>query len=217
MGFFDDIGGNLLDLGLTDELGLGGLFGGGDDAAGASGLNSPFLKDFLSEYKKAREEAKALNLERYNEVKTNWLNLIRDTKIHQKTLGDAAKRDINQGAYQQINNTKAALSQRGLSATTVPSSIESGIMRQRHDAIGTLNENLRRERIGTEIGLTSQLNNTISSVANPYPDSMSSLAPFLMQAGQNQGYGAQQGGLGGLFNSLGPIIQTLGPLLPLLI
>lgn len=229
MGFFDTVAnispagrllktvksGNPLDM----ILGGSSLFGGGEDGAGgvmggASFLDSPLFKKFYEDYRKAYDEARAENLKRYNEVKGNYADLIKWTHDTEKNLGQQARRDINQGAAQQVANVKAAVTQRGLGATTVPSLMERGVMQQRHDAIGTLNEQLRRERISNETQLQLARNNFIERASNSYPNDPTQ---FLMQAAQSQMGAQQPGGLTGLFNSLAPITQAVGPLLPFLI
>lgn len=71
-------------------------------------------------------------------------------------LGEQEEADIRRG-YGSLEQTALAdLAQRGLGASTINTGTRQGVAREQTDALGRLNERLRRERIGLDTALSGE-------------------------------------------------------------
>lgn len=81
-----------------------------------------------------------------------------------KGAGDQERRDINTGFDSQTANIKQDMASRGLGSSTISSGVQQGSERQRADAIGGLNERLRRQYAETDARLSGDVMNIHSAL-----------------------------------------------------
>ncbi len=119
-------------------------------------------EEFISEFEQKSEEAKAANLKRFEDIMSGFESTIgRATSEGAATfdfdfsqfegLGNQAREDIRRSFQQLTASGTQDLVSSGLAGTTALGSLRSRVSRGETDALGTLNENLRREKIGTQL------------------------------------------------------------------
>jgi hypothetical protein len=158
-------------------------------------LNPQYLREQSPEFKQQekadaltadftakQEEAKAANEERYADILGQYGTTIEGATARGPEtlqfndaqfagLGDQAKKDI----FQTYGNLEASGTQSlvsaGLAGTTARGALQSKVSRGRTQALGTLNEQLRREQIGAE----SDIDRFNASTRNAYSQYLDSL------------------------------------------
>lgn len=118
------------------------------------------------------------------------------------TLGNQARKDLNQ-QYDSLGATTAQrMTDIGLGNSTVASTMQSGVTRQRADAVGRLEEGLSAQRIGAETALTGDtlsatergLTNRFNTIAAGETD-MQNLSRQANDAAYNLAAGQRAAGL----------------------
>lgn len=124
----------------------------------------------MEEYQRAFDEAKAANEQRYADILQGHRDLYGQTMESMAGLGDAARRDLHgtfdRGHAQSMQGLVGA----GMANSTIMPSVTQQGARQRADALGMLNENLRREKIGYSTQLKGNKLAFMERRQDTYPD-----------------------------------------------
>ena len=122
-----------------------GAFSWGQTPMGKAEANTAQLK---AEYEKAFNEAKTANEQRYGEILGGFNTLYSDTMSGLEGMGEAARKDVNSSYNKAFSQSMQGLVNSGMANSTVVPSVTLTNARQRNDAVNSLNEMLRRERLG---------------------------------------------------------------------
>lgn len=145
--------------------GAGGGGAGGTNLAASQGANA-----LVANYSSAYEAAKAANEKRYKEGMDERTALRTRSMDTINSLGDQERKDITE----RFDNLKTTQTQdmisRGLRGTTIAPTVEQGAEREKTSSLGRLEERLRRERLGTDINLTQDIEGFRERRTDAYPD-----------------------------------------------
>jgi hypothetical protein len=159
------IGGNS----STWNAGAGGG-GGSGGGGGAGGSSNDRVNSVADWYQKAYDEARAANLERYEEAK-GIRTSARDRALAEvDRLGGQERKDIDQRYKNLGSDTDQHLIARGLGNSTRRGVMQRGVEKERSGDVGRLDERLRREKIGLDQQLTDEVADLIERRDDTYPD-----------------------------------------------
>jgi len=147
--------------------GAGGAFTWEQTPMGKAETNMAQLK---AEYEKAYNEAKQANEQRYNQILGGYDTLYSDTMTGLEGMGDAAKKDVNTSYDKAFSQSMQGLVNSGMANSTILPSVSLNNSRQRTDALNSLNEILRRERLGYMNSITNNKLNFMERREDTYPD-----------------------------------------------
>ncbi|MEN6306556.1 MAG: hypothetical protein ABFD91_02270 [Anaerohalosphaeraceae bacterium] len=147
--------------------GAGGAFTWEQTPMGKAETNITQLK---AEYEKAYNEAKQANEQRYNQILGGYDTLYSDTMTGLEGMGDAAKKDVNTSYDKAFSQSMQGLVNSGMANSTILPSVSLNNSRQRTDALNSLNEILRRERLGYMNSITNNKLNFMERREDTYPD-----------------------------------------------
>lgn len=157
---------------------------------GMAEANTAKLK---AEYDKAFNEAKQANEQRYGQILGGYDTLYNDTMTGLEGMGDAARKDVNTGYNRAFSQSMQGLVNAGMANSTILPSVSLNNARQKTDALSSLNEMLRREKLGYMNNITNSKLNFMERREDTYPDL--SLYTSLMN-----NYGNTMGNVGGAPN-----------------
>jgi hypothetical protein len=134
---------------------------------GKAEANTAQLK---AEYEKAFNEAKQANEQRYGQILGGYDTLYNDTMAGLEGMGDAARKDVNTGYNRAFSQSMQGLVNAGMANSTILPSVSLNNTRQRTDALNSLNEMLRREKLGYMNNITNNKLNFMERREDTYPD-----------------------------------------------
>jgi hypothetical protein len=134
---------------------------------GMAEANTAKLK---AEYDKAFNEAKQANEQRYNQIIGGYDTLYNDTMTGLEGMGDAARKDVNTGYNRAFSQSMQGLVNSGMANSTILPSVTLNNAGQRTNALNSLNEMLRREKLGYMNNITSNKLNFMERREDTYPD-----------------------------------------------
>jgi hypothetical protein len=134
---------------------------------GMAEANTAKLK---AEYEKAFNEAKQANEQRYNQILGGYDTLYNDTMTGLEGMGDAARKDVNTGYNRAFSHSMQGLVNSGMANSTILPSVSLNNARQRTDSLNSLNEMLRREKLGYMNNITNNKLNFMERREDTYPD-----------------------------------------------
>lgn len=192
-------------------MGGGAGYGGG---GGAPPVDPNIAQRLINETQQAYLEGRQANESRYNEL-VNGRNQLQGRIMG--SLGDYGAQeleDINRDYDHLRSSARADLVNRGLSNSTLTSSVDRGVMEDRHNAIGRARDRQLQYRTGLDMQLAENVFGTIERREDEYPD-FNDYANLLLQFGRyggmgGGGYGAAGGGAAG-GGALGPSQTSYGP------
>ena len=144
------------------------------------------MTKYEGEYKQAFNEAKDANESRYAEILGGFDNLYSDTMTGLEGMGDAAKKDVNTGYNKAFSQSMQGLINAGMANSTIVPSVSLNNSRQRTDALNSLNEMLRREKLGYMNNITGNKLSFMERREDTYPDA-GLYSSLMNQAGQGLG------------------------------
>lgn len=113
-------------------------------------------------------------------------------------LGEQERKDINRSFDNTASETRANLTARGLTGSTIAPSVVGGVNRRRQDALGQLEDRLSRLKTNIDTGYTEGLSNRVASNAAQ----RSNLGTRMSEFGGNFGAGLTGEALGAGRDSL---------------
>ncbi|MDD5457872.1 MAG: hypothetical protein PHF37_00540 [Phycisphaerae bacterium] len=128
------------------------------------------LGKYMKEYQSAFDEAKTANEQRYNQILGGYDTLFNDTMTGLEGMGDAARKDVNTGYNKAFSQSMQGLVNSGLANSTIIPSVTLNNTRQRTDALNSLNEMLRREKLGYMNNITGNKLAFMERREDTYPD-----------------------------------------------
>ena len=144
---------------------------------------------YENEYNTKFNEAKTANEDRYNDILAGFDNLYSGTMTEMQGMGDSAKKDVNAGYDQALAGGMQGLVSSGMASTTMMPTLHNANTRERSDALGRVNESLRKEKTGYMNNITNNKlafmerrkdaypdQNLYMSLINKYADSMGNLS-----------------------------------------
>ena len=134
---------------------------------GKAEANTAQLK---AEYEKAYNEAKAANEQRYSQILGGFDTLYSDTMSGLEGMGDAARKDVNTSYDKAMSQSMQGLVNAGMANSTVLPSISLTNARNRTDSVNSLNEMLRREKLGYMNNITNNKLGFMERREDTYPD-----------------------------------------------
>lgn len=168
---------NNLAYGRQASLGMMGIQPGG----------SP-IDQLLSQARKAQEEGKKANEDRYAEILKGYQTREQQGLDLLRGAGTQEEKDIRT-QYASLGNAQMQnLAARGLGGTTVMPTMQAGIARQETDAIGRLRERLNQQLYGATTGLSGDRLRFMEARTDTYP-SLSEIAGLAQNYGQGTGGG----------------------------
>lgn len=148
----------------------------------------PPAQRLMDEYQKAYDEARAANEARYADILKGYQGRYGSVMGMFEGMGDQARRDIRRDYTNLMGAGQQDLVSRGLTGTTILPTMRMGYEREMQGALGRHEEQLRRERLGYEAGLSADTLGFMERRTDTYPD-------YAMMANLAMAYG--QGGDGG--------------------
>lgn len=139
-------------------------------------------EELITDFEAKQATAKSLNEQRYADILSQFGStiesatargpeLLQFNEANFAGLGDQAKKDISQTFTNLTAQNTQSLVSSGLAGTTARGSVQSNVARGKANALGNLNEQLRRERIGQE----SEINRFNAATRNAYSQYLDSL------------------------------------------
>jgi hypothetical protein len=134
---------------------------------GMAEANTSKLK---AEYDKAFNEAKQANEQRYNQILGGYDTLYNNTMTGLEGMGDAARKDVNTGYNRAFSQSMQGLVNSGMANSTILPSVSLNNAGQRTNALNSLNEMLRREKLGYMNNISNNKLNFMERREDTYPD-----------------------------------------------
>ena len=128
------------------------------------------MAQLKAEYEKAFNEAKQANEQRYSQILGGYESLYNDTMTGLEGMGDAARKDVNSGYNKAFSQSMQGLVNSGMANSTILPSVSLNNARQRTDALNSLNETLRREKLGYMNNITNNKLQFMERREDTYPD-----------------------------------------------
>ncbi|MBN1457691.1 MAG: hypothetical protein JW912_07560 [Sedimentisphaerales bacterium] len=147
------------------------------------------IASLKAEYEKAFNEAKQANEQRYAEILGGFDTLYDDTMSGLEGMGDQARKDIGISYDKAYSQSLQGLVNAGMANSTIVPSVALGNARRRSDAINSLNETLRREKLGYMNSITGDKLSFMERREDSYPDAN-------MYASLINSYGNYMGNIG---------------------
>ena len=160
------------------------------------------MKDFrnnnmiglASAYQESWDAANAANEERFGNL------LQRSDDLYDRSMGRVSQLGQDQMAEsrksydESLAGMQARLGTRGLSGTTVGPSLQQGIDRGYQDAVRGIQENMLRQQLATDIGLTKDRLGVMERRTDAHPDygELFNIAQAMAAGGQGQGYSGRR-------------------------
>lgn len=154
-----------------------------------------YAKGLAGDYQKAFDEAKAANESRYQEVLSGYKTRESGAAELMTGLGDQERSNLLRQYGELGASTRQGLRARGLEGTTIPMAAELGLAREQSQAVGSLEERLRREKLGYTTGLSGDTLGFMERREDEYPD-YAQLERLAYAKGNTKGYGV--GGSAGM-------------------
>lgn len=107
-----------------------------------------------SSYQQAFESANVANEQRYQDILSGYQSRYGEALTGLEGLGDQARKDVSTAYGQQRASTNQQLISSGLYSTTVAPAVQAGVTQRETDALGRVNEQLRREKLGYQTRLS---------------------------------------------------------------
>ena len=139
-----------------------------------------------AEYQTAYDEAKAVNLKRYEEILGGYDTRYTEAISGLEGLGDIAKKDVRTSYARSTAAGAQNLISSGLHSTTIAPAMYQQSARQETDALARVNEALRRERLGYQTSLSGQRLDFMERREDEYP-SENLYVQLMNQLGQGRG------------------------------
>lgn len=159
-------------------------FGGSAYGVATGGLAGAFQA--------ASDQAFAANQARYDELRQLYQDRFDRNTGRIQDIGTQARADVNQGFQVQASQARQNLTDRGLGGTTIGSSVQAGIERERQGALNRVDEQTARLQTAVDMQASGDLAGMIERVDDIGPD----MGQFMSLAEQ-YGY-ATGGGSGGM-------------------
>ena len=163
-----------------------GAYTWGQTPMGKAETNTAQLK---AEYEKAFNEAKTANEQRYGQILGGFDSLYADTMSGLDGMGDAARKDVNSSYNKALSQSMQGLVNAGMANSTIVPSVNLTNARQRTNSVNSLNEMLRRERLGYMNNITNNKLGFMERREDGYPDTN-------MYASLMNSYGNYMGNIG---------------------
>lgn len=173
----------------------GGMGGGGSGGGLAGGYQSAF------------DEARMENEARYRDTLAGGQDRYERNMNRIAGMGGQERKDINDSYDDQEAARRQSLIGRGLGNSTIVDTMQMGNERERTDALGRLEERLRREQVDTDAALSGDVLGIMERRSDTYPDynQLAQLAQGLGAAGVGQPGGAGSGGAVGFMPARVPV------------
>lgn len=128
------------------------------------------IAQLKAEYEKAYNEAKQANEQRYTQILGGYETLYNDTMTGLEGMGDAARNDVNSSYNKAFSQSMQGLVNSGMANSTILPSVSLNNASQRTNALNSLNETLRREKLGYMNNITNNKLNFMERREDTYPD-----------------------------------------------
>ena len=174
--------------------------GGGSAFKPFQGANNNFLVDFAADYQKKFDEANAANEARYQQIMEGYGGLHGRVLGGMENLGQDQIAESRRAYDQSLAATNAQMATRGMSGTTVGSSIKQGTDRGYQDAVRGIQESAQMRKAGADMSITAGRLGAIERREDEHPDfgNLMALTQGAASGGYGQGYGGGYGyGSGG--------------------
>lgn len=140
------------------------------------------------------QAARTANENRYQSILGGRNQLSQYAQSELQGLGDTSRFNINRRYDQQQANQLQDLTRRGLGNTTILSSVRRGVEEDRGRALTSLDEDLARERLATNVPLSQSTLDFMERRTDAQPDAMG-YAQILQSLGSS-GYGTSGNNIG---------------------
>lgn len=162
-------------------------------AAAGQRMQAQLLNNLMGEYQRAYNSARQTNEQRYQDILGGYRDRYGEAMGLLSGLGDQARRDVR--STWQTAETKGMqdLYARGMTNATLVPSMRMGYQREMTDAMGRLEEQLRREQLGWQTQLSGDTLGFMERRQDEYP-SLESMANLAVAMGR-QGYTPQTNNL----------------------
>jgi len=127
-------------------------------------------KQLQDEQQTAQDEAKATNESRYTDILAKYGTRYNTAMSSLQGLGDQAKKDVGATYRRAGASANQSLINSGLHSTTIAPAVSNQIARQETDALGRVNESLRRERLGYQTGMSKEMLDFMERREDEYPN-----------------------------------------------
>jgi light-regulated signal transduction histidine kinase (bacteriophytochrome) len=146
-------------------------------------LNRAKMADQLSQQlEQQKQQAKAANLQRYNDILAGFGNLENTVNTEFQNAGTQGEKDIqNNLALDQAKNTQSLVNA-GMNGTTIAPSLNMAASNNANDALARLREQLRLQKLGYITDLTNNKLAFMERRTDEYPD-MSTYMPLINALG----------------------------------
>lgn len=171
-------------------------------SGGAAGAFNP--QSLLDDWKKQYSTARQSNETRYADILKGYEERYNTGLGNLNGAGAQAASDINQDYFGKGAGIQQSLVASGLSGTTIAPTMQLGVERERQDAQGRLQEQLRKERLATQAGLSKDTLDFKERRTDEYPDTG-------IYASLLEKWGAMGGGAGGPVAPAAPAAYPAAP------
>ena len=145
------------------------------------------VSDLLKQYGQGRDRAEQANEGRYQEILQGYGQRRDEGLAALQGAGAQERSDITRTFQNQGTRATQDMVSRGLTGSTIPASVQSGINRRMSDAMGSLNDRLIQQRVGIMGDYDRQRLEFMERKEDRYPK-LSDLAQIIaMYGGQAQG------------------------------
>lgn len=155
----------------------------------------------VGSFQQAMDKANAANERRYQQILSGFDDLAKRTQGNLAGLGQAQLTDINREYGNAGSNVYNTLVNRGFGNSSLPATMQQGVMRGRSQEVGRLNEQLARMRADYDMAITQGKLGAIERRSDIAPDygQLVQLAQAMGRGGYGSpGYGGGYGvGYGG--------------------
>jgi hypothetical protein len=165
----------------------------------------------IGSFQQAIDKANAANERRYQQILSGYNDLAKRTQANVAGLGQAQLADINREYANAGANVYNTLVNRGFGNSSLPVTMQQGVMRGRAQEVGRLNEQLARLRAEYDMAITQGKLGAIERRSDIGPDygQLVQLAQAMGRGGYGSGgyggygggYPSGYGGGGGMFMS----------------
>lgn len=179
---------------------------------GTARYRRPRRKSLVQQYQDAHNKANEANESRYKEILQGYDSLHGRAMADLSGMGNTQRADINRSYQGQSANVYNSLVNRGFGNSSLPTTMQAGVMRNRDEAHSRLNESLARQRIGYDTAITQGKLGVMErrNDVGPDPNQLIALAQGLGRGGYGSGFrmGSPIGIGAGLRNAYANALQN---------
>ena len=176
------------------------LTGGGPEPASS---DMPTINELIEQFQTSYDEARAANIERYDEIVGQYEQLYGRQMEGLEGYGERARAGIEERWEHAATTGQQEMVNRGLTGTTIAPTMQMGYERGRGAELARLDESINQAMLGADVGLTESMLGFMERREDPYPD-MSALGDLAGAVGTVEAAQAGSGGpIRGFFEGLG--------------